>query len=106
METNFGRTAMKSVFRTELESDDERKHRRLAVSHGWFVEKIMRTARNGFPDRFYAKRSRIVLIEFKKGNRPLREQQKLRHRELKRAGVEVYVARSIEEANEILGINV
>lgn len=85
------------------ESDIEQKHRRDAEANGWFVEKIMRTSRNGFPDRFYAKNGRVVLIEWKKPGGRLSKQQELRHAELRAAGVEVYTVDNVDEANRRLG---
>lgn len=88
----------------QYESEIERKHRKLAVGAGWFCDKIMRTALNSFPDRFYAKAGRVVLMEWKRPGQPTTKQQNLRHEQLRAAGVEVYVVWSIEEANRILGV--
>jgi len=90
--------------RHQLESDIERRHRLEAMAEGWFVEKIEKTTRNGFPDRFYAKAGRVVLIEWKRVGQRLTPQQSLRHDELRAAGVEVHVCYSIAEANQILGL--
>jgi hypothetical protein len=92
------------VNRSQLESDIERRHRQEAVMAGWFVEKIERTTRNGFPDRFYAKDGRVVLFEWKRPGQRLTPQQLLRHDELRAAGVEVHTVYSIDEANQILEI--
>ncbi len=97
------------------ESTIERRHRTIARAAGWFVEKIMATGMNGFPDRFYARarrqdvcrtcnRGRVILLEWKSLTGVLSKQQELRISQLKAAGVEVHVVRSIEEANRILGI--
>lgn len=64
----------------------------------------MRTGRNGFPDRFYAKDGRVVLMEWKKDGKEPDAQQAKRHRELRSAGVEVHVVHSIEEANKVLDV--
>jgi len=101
------------VNRRQLESDVERRHRQRAIMAGWFVEKIEKTTRGGFPDRFYARGGRVVLVEWKRpGGRisaqqqgRLSAQQQLRHQELRAAGVEVHVVYTIEEANRILGID-
>lgn len=101
--------------RRQLESDIERKHRALAMSFGWFVEKIIRVARNGFPDRFYASahpkhicpfcnRGRVVLIEWKRPGGRVSKQQEVRHTQLRSAGVEVHVVDNLDQANRILGI--
>lgn len=90
--------------RRQLESEIEQSHRRRAMRAGWFVEKIMRTGRNGFPDRFYAKAGRVVLIEWKRPDGVFSAIQMQRHKELQKAGIEVHVVYSVEEADEILGI--
>lgn len=97
------------------EASIEQRHRRIAINAGWFVEKIMATARKGFPDRFYASshpnqvcrtcnRGRVVLIEWKRPDGVVSDQQAYRIEELRRAGVEVHVVRSVEEAERILGV--
>lgn len=96
-----------------LEADIERKHRKVARAAGWFVEKILRAARGGFPDRFYAHgsrceqcgRGRVVLVEWKRKGKRASPQQLLRHRQLRAAGIEVYVVDSLDDANQILGIH-
>lgn len=88
----------------KTESEIEQKHRRIAMENGWFVEKIEKTSRGGFPDRFYAKNGWVILLEWKRPGGVVSKQQKLRHEQLRKAGVEVYVVFSIEEANRILGI--
>ncbi len=98
-----------------LESTIERAHRKIAMAAGWFVDKIMRTSMNSFPDRFYANghpryrcrtcnRGRVVLIEWKKPGKHATAQQKLRHKQLRNAGIEVYVVDNVADANRILGI--
>lgn len=87
-----------------IESEIEQRHRDQAKAAGWFVEKIMQTGRKGFPDRFYAKGGRVVLMEWKRPKGTVYAQQLKRIEELRRAGVEVHIVRSVEEANEILGI--
>lgn len=98
------------------ESKIEQRHREVAKAWGWFVDKIMKTSLNGFPDRFYASanarhrcrtcnRGRIVLMEWKRpGGGELSAQQNLRIKELRAAGVEVHVVDSVKQANSILGI--
>lgn len=95
------------------ESEIERKHARQARDAGWFVDKIMATSLNSFPDRFYAHggpehycpfcgRGRVVLMEWKRPGQKPTAQQLLRHRELREAGIEVYVVDSVAEATRIL----
>ena len=104
------------MFKRMREAEIERKHRKAALLAGWFVEKIMRTAMNGFPDRFYAHggsahcckhcgRGRIVLIEWKRPGEHANPQQQLRHKQLRAAGVEVHVVDSIADANRILELH-
>ena len=88
--------------RVQLESEIEAKHRDVARANGWFVEKIMRTGRNGFPDRFYARAGRVVLIEFKRPRGRISQQQLRRHDELRAAGVEVRIVYSLTEAELVL----
>jgi hypothetical protein len=99
------------------ESTIERSHRKIAKAAGWFVDKIMRTSMNSFPDRFYAhggakyrcrtcNRGRVVLIEWKAPGKPATPQQKLRHTQLRASGIEVYVVDSIAEAERILEIEI
>lgn len=85
------------------ESSIEQKDRDAARKAGWVVAKIMRASPNGFPDRFYAKDGRVLLIEWKKPGGRLSEQQKHRHAELRAAGVEVHVVDNAEDARRIRG---
>lgn len=91
--------------RKQLEVEIESKHRDRARAQGWLVEKIIQTGRGGFPDRFYARKSRVVLIEFKRPGGRVGKQQLLRHQELREAGVEVYVVYSVAAAEAILGMS-
>lgn len=97
-----------------LEKTLEAADRKAAKAIGWFVEKIMKAGRNGFPDRFYArahpedicpccKRGRVLLIEWKRPGGVLSEQQKLRIAELRAAGVEVHVVDNLESARDARG---
>ena len=88
--------------RKQLEVEIERQHLAVAKANGWFVEKIERTGRGGFPDRFYAKQGRVVLLEWKRPGGILSKQQVLRHAELKAAGVEVRTVYSLAEAELVL----
>ncbi len=85
------------------EADIEQADRKAARAAGWFVEKVMKTGRNGFPDRFYAKAGRVILIEWKKPGGVVSAQQRLRHDELRAAGVEVHVCDNLADARRIRG---
>lgn len=73
-----------------------------AESRGWFQDKIMKTSRGSFPDRFYARAGRIILIEYKAPDEEPNGKQLKRHRELREHGVEVFVVDNLDEAKEIL----
>lgn len=101
--------------RKPLEKEIERDHRTWAQKMGWFVEKIMRCGRDGFPDRFYARcseqdrcphcgRGRVILMEWKRDGKPPEPLQEERIKQLREAGVEVYVVDSLKDANKILGL--
>lgn len=84
------------------ETEVEGPARDYAKSRGWYTDKIMRTGRKGFPDHFFARQGRIILIEFK---RPLEEptiQQLKRHKELRAHGVEVFVVDNLDDARRVL----
>lgn len=101
--------------RRPQEKEIERDHRTWATKAGWFVEKIMKAARDGFPDRFYARcreqdrchycgRGRVILMEWKRFGEEPEPIQEERIRQLREAGVEVYVVDSVRKANRILGL--
>lgn len=85
-----------------LEREVERPAHEYAKSRGWLADKIMRTGRRGFPDHFFARAGRIVLIEFKRPGEDATTQQKKRHRELREHGVEVHVVDNLDDAKRIL----
>jgi len=85
-----------------LESDIERPAHLYAESRGWIAVKIMRASVKGFPDHFFARAGRVILIEFKRPGEPPGPQQLRRHRELRGQGVEVFVVDDLEKAREIL----
>lgn len=72
-----------------------------AERRGWFEIKIMEASKRGFPDRFYARRGRVVLVEYKSPGEEPTTQQARRHRELRAAGVEVHVIDNLEAAREL-----
>lgn len=88
---------------TELESEFETKFTAFVKSRGWFCEKIMRTGRRGFPDRFLArKKNGVVLVEAKRSGEDARRQQLKRHKELRDHGVVVYVIDNMDDARRLL----
>jgi hypothetical protein len=83
------------------EIEIERPASQYAQRRGWFEIKIERASRRGFPDRFYARRGRVVLVEYKAPGEPPSGQQAIRHRELRDAGVEVFVIDNLDDAYEL-----
>lgn len=71
-----------------------------AKMRGWICEKVISLSRNGWPDRFLARRGRIVLCEFKAPGKEPTAQQAKRHRELRGQGVEVVWFDNLEAAKE------
>lgn len=76
--------------KTVKEIDDiEQPFVNYAESRGWICEKVVSLSRRGWPDRFLARKGRIVLCEFKAPKLAPTVQQLKRHMELRAAGVEV-----------------
>lgn len=71
---------------------------RYARSRGWLCEKVVSMSRRGWPDRFFARKGRIVLVELKAPGKGPTEQQCIRHRELRAQGVEVAWFDNLETA--------
>lgn len=75
-----------------------------AEAAGWLVRKVSWPGRRGAMDHVFAKRGRIVFIEFKA---PGKTPNLLQEREIARwrfAGVEVYWIDNIAEGLRILGV--
>lgn len=73
-----------------------------AEKNGWFTRKLAWIGRVNAPDRFFAKGGRVVLIEFKATGKKATPNQRKEHERLRRAGVEVWVADSIDLGIDIL----
>jgi hypothetical protein len=90
----------------QLESEIQSDIMDAAKALGWFVDKIMRCGRKGFPDLYLARQRNGVkqhkLIEVKRPGEEAEPQQKKRHRELRAAGVEVHVVDNVLDAKRIL----
>jgi hypothetical protein len=87
-----------------MESNVEMPVVRRAERAGWFVRKLCWVGRRGAPDRFFAKKGRIVLIEFKDDGKSPDLNQLEEHRQLREAGVEVHVCDRVEDALRVLGL--
>lgn len=84
-----------------LEKDIEKAGGDFAFRRGWFTLKLTSPSRRGWPDRFYARRGRIVLVEWKRpGEEPDPLQAKM-HKDLRAHGVEVHWLTSLEQAKEL-----
>lgn len=84
------------------EIEIERPACEFAERRGWFEFKIEKASKNGIPDRFLARRGRVILVEFKAPLEEPSKQQLKRHRELRAHGVEVFVIDNLPEAYEVL----
>ena len=83
------------------ESEIERPAWRYAVLRRWVRVKIKLSDPTGFPDHFFARNGEIRLVEFKRPGETPNEQQLKRHRELREAGVQVYVFDDLEEFKKV-----
>lgn len=84
-----------------LEKDIEAVGCAYAFKKGWFEVKLTCPTRRGWPDRFYARKGRILLVEWKRpGEEPTIQQAKL-HRELREHGVEVHWLNNLEAAYDL-----
>lgn len=81
-------------------ADIERPLRTFVMSRGWLYEKVVSNSRKGWPDRFLARRGRIVLCELKAPGKEPGAQQLKRHAELRDYGVEVVWFNDLEKAKE------
>lgn len=88
------------------ESKLEAKVRKDARKKGWYYIKIMRASENGWPDRIFFRKGRLLFIEFKNPNKEggLSEQQELRRDELIQEGIEYHYIDSYEDACVVLGL--
>lgn len=93
---------MKKFFeKPVLEKSIEKAGCDFAFKRGWFEVKLVSPSRRAWPDRFYARNGRIILVEWKRpGDEPTEQQAKL-HKELRGYGVEVHWLDNIESAKEL-----
>ena len=75
-----------------------------AKKGGWLARKLGWIGRNGAPDYFFAKDSRVVLIEFKRPGGKPRPGQEKEIAALQAAGVEVHVVDNPLAGLRILGL--
>lgn len=73
-----------------------------ALSRGWFCVKVISQSGRGMPDVVAVRAGRTVWIEVKREGEEARRQQKLRAKEMRAHGADVYEVDSLIEAREIL----
>lgn len=83
------------------EIEIERPASEYAERRGWFEVKVMQTSKRGFPDRYYVRKGRTILVEYKAPGEEPTVQQARRHRELRAHGAEVFVIDNLEAAHEL-----
>lgn len=90
-----------------LEKEIEHEGCAYAFRRGWIEYKTTSPSKRGFPDRFYARKGVIILVEWKRPGEErtarggLSGNQIIRHRELRAAGVRVEVIYTLEQARAI-----
>lgn len=84
------------------ESEIEQAAMEYAESRGWMQDKIMKTSRGSFPDRWLLRNGRTILIEFKAPDESPNPKQLKRHREIREHGGEVFVCDNLDDAKRIL----
>lgn len=73
---------------------------------GWWCRKVQWGGRRSAPDRVFAKKGRVVWIEFKRpGERPTTVQTR-EHERMRAAGMEVYWCDDLDTARKILGLRI
>ena len=85
-----------------LEKDIEAKVRAKALEAGWLCYKFTSPSRRSVPDRLFIRDGRFVFIEFKRPGGKLTSGQAREIERLRKAGAEVYVCYSVEEALNVL----
>lgn len=85
-----------------LEKDIEARARAWAISEGWLVYKFVSPATRSVPDRVFIRDGRVVFIEFKRPGGALTPGQTREIARMRRAGAEVHVCYSVEEAKVAL----
>lgn len=84
-----------------MESHLERLADARAVKLGWFIRKLSWVGRRSAPDKFYARRGVVILIEYKQPGEPLRPDQFLELKALRKYGVIVFVVDNLKSAYAI-----
>ena len=86
-----------------MESAIENPVVKRAEQAGYFVRKVQWVGRRSAPDRLFARKDRgQVYIEFKAPGEDARLSQKIEHKRMRDAGIEVHVCDNIDDAMRIL----
>ena len=86
-----------------LESKIERKIVAWLHREGWWAEKLHLDSKRGFPDVTAVKNNIWVLFEVKRPGGVVAKHQKQVHKDLRKAGAQVFVVESLEEVQAIVG---
>jgi hypothetical protein len=85
-----------------LESQIEAAAVKAAKADGWEAYKFTSPQRRSVPDRLFIREGRVVFIEFKRPGGKLTSGQEREIAKLRKAGAEVHVCYSAQEAAEAL----
>jgi hypothetical protein len=89
------------------EASIERPVVKQAVAAGYYARKVQWVGRVGAPDYLFARTDRgQVYIEFKRPDGKPRQSQKLEHKRMRDAGIEVHVCDNVAAARRILWLDV
>lgn len=80
-----------------LEAKIEEKVGAFALKRGWkFQRKLRWIGRHSAPDRIYARRGRVIFVEYKQFGKKPRPAQAREIKRMREAGMDVYVIDSVE----------
>ncbi|WOE76369.1 hypothetical protein [Alterisphingorhabdus coralli] len=82
----------------ELEAEIEDDVTIFATNRGWLVRKMVYPGRRGCPDRWFFKRGRLVIIEFKRPGEPPTGNQEREHVRFFEQGFHVHVLSDRDKA--------
>jgi hypothetical protein len=80
-----------------LEKEIQSKVIKELERYGWYCIKIIQTNKNGIPDLVCHKQGRTMYIELKRPGLKPTPLQDVRHKELRRAGMNVHVVRYVDD---------
>ena len=88
--------------KTEKEANLQAEVIELALTRGWFCQKVVFVGRRGCQDVVAIRRGRVVWIEVKREGEEPRKQQAKVARDMQKHGAEVFAVDKIEDARKIL----